>query len=268
MQKYRNVGKRIKMILFSLFIATGLFAQGLTPQDKLKNDFPKVKFEDIIDDFIFCEYRYDLANNTRFKVKLRNDKYVDMVLHKLLYGIHSSESIDLDLIDKKIDTIINYHNISSSNSAYDIINNVKDYWIDWGNDYKIVDYNVKVLSRLKFCDLNSLVDLVIEEDNKISVVHFIGSDSNIYNMDLYKGFLLFYVTVLKDFDEFKDKEFNKVYLHSLKNNKRHEIKYDETMESYVLEYLDEFTKTIHDNKFIKRRDNCSNCEYYGSVCKG
>ena len=235
---------------------------------KLKNDFPKVKFEDIIDDFIFCEYRYDLANNTRFKVKLRNDKYVDMVLHKLLYGIHSSESIDLDLIDKKIDTIINYHNISSSNSAYDIINNVKDYWIDWGNDYKIVDYNVKVLSRLKFCDLNSLVDLVIEEDNKISVVHFIGSDSNIYNMDLYKGFLLFYVTVLKDFDEFKDKEFNKVYLHSLKNNKRHEIKYDETMESYVLEYLDEFTKTIHDNKFIKRRDNCSNCEYYGSVCKG
>ena len=235
---------------------------------KFKNDFPKVKFEDIIDDFIFCEYRYDLANNTRFKVKLRNDKYVDMVLHKLLYGIHSSESIDLDLIDKKIDTIINYHNISSSNSAYDIINNVKDYWIDWGNDYKIVDYNVKVLSRLKFCDLNSLVDLVIEEDNKISVVHFIGSDSNIYNMDLYKGFLLFYVTVLKDFDEFKDKEFNKVYLHSLKNNKRHEIKYDETMESYVLEYLDEFTKTIHDNKFIKRRDNCSNCEYYGSVCKG
>ena len=42
MQKYRNVGKRIKMILFSLFIATGLFAQGLTPQDKLKNDFPQL----------------------------------------------------------------------------------------------------------------------------------------------------------------------------------------------------------------------------------
>lgn len=235
---------------------------------KLKNDFPKVKFEDILDDFIYCHYRYDLANNTRFKVKLRNDKYVNMVLHKLLNNIHSSEDIDSNLIHEKIDSIVKYHNISSYSVAYDIINNVKNYWEDYGNNYKILDNNIKILSRLKYCDLNSTIDLVIQEDNKISIVHFIGSDFNIPNLEMYKGFLLFYISILKEFDEYKDAEFNKVYLHSLENNERHEIEYDENMESYVLEYLDEFTKLIHDNHFEKFRDYCENCEYYGNVCKG
>lgn len=235
---------------------------------KLKNDFPKVKFENIVDDYLYCPYRYDLANNTRFKVKLRNDKYVNMVLLKLLNSIHGSENIDLNVINKKIDAIIKYHNISSSNIAYDIIKNVRDYWESWGKNYKILDSNIKILSRLKYCDLNSTIDLVIEDDNKISLVHFIGSDTNIPNIEMYKGFLLFYVTILKEFDEYKDKEFSKVYLHSLENNKCHEIEFDENMEVYVLEYLEEFTKSIYDNEFIKIRDNCSNCEYYGSVCKG
>lgn len=236
---------------------------------KLKNDFPKVKFEDILDDFIYCPYRYDLANNTRFKVRLRNDKYVNIVLHKLLNSIHSSEDkISKNEIDDKIKAILDYHSISSSNHSADIINNVRDYWDEWGKNYNIIDNNMKILSKLKYCDLNSVVDLVVEEDNKFSVVHFIGSDDNIPNIEMYKGFLLYYVSILKDFEEFKDKEFNKVYLHSLENNLRHEIDYDETMESYVLEYLNQFTKEIHDNQFDKSRTNCSNCEYYGNVCRG
>lgn len=235
---------------------------------KIKNDFPQVKFENILDDFIYCSYRYDLANNTRFKVNLRNDKYVDLVLHKLLNNIHNSENIDMDLIDSKINAIIKYHNISSSNNAFDIINNVRDYWEQWGSNYKIVDSNINILSRLKYCDLSSRVDLIIEEDNKLSVVHFIGSDSNIPDIEMYKGLSLFYITLLKDFDEFKDREFNKVYLHSLENNKRYEMEYEELMINYVLEYLEEFTKSIYHNQFEKIRNHCSNCEYYGSVCKG
>lgn len=235
---------------------------------KIKNDFPKVQFENIIDDYIYCAYRYDLANNTRFKVKLRNDKYVNLVLHKLLNGIHSSDNVDSDLVRKKIDAILKYHNIGVSSNAYDIINNVNNYWETWGKDYKIVNNNIKILSRLKFCDLTSIIDLVVEENDKLSVVHFIGTDLNIPNIEMYKGFLLFYISLLKEMDEYKDKEFNKVYLHSMDNNERYEIDYDENMEKYVLTYLEEFTQAIYDNQFIKLRDYCSKCEYYGSVCKG
>ena len=236
---------------------------------KIKNDFPKVKFEDILDDFIYCSHRYDLANNTRFKVKLKNDKYVNMVIHKLLNSIHYTKGdITLNLIDSKIEAIIEYHNISSSDNANEIIKNIKSYWDKWGREYKIVDSNIKILSQLKYCDLSSVIDLVIEEDGKISIVHFIGSDSNIPDINMYKGFLLFYISILKEFDEYKDKEFGKVYLHSLENNERHEIDYDENMEKYVLEYMEQFTKLIYEKKFDKTRKNCHNCEYYGNVCKG
>lgn len=234
---------------------------------KLKNDFPKVNFENFVDDFLYCDYRYDLANNTRFKVRLRNDKYVNMVLHKLLNNIYDDEIKTISDIDRKIETIVKYHNISTSNNAFKIIQNVSNYWNEWGKDYEVVDSNINILTRLKYCDLTSTIDLLIKDEDKLSIVHFIGSDSNIPNIDLYKTFLLFYVHVLKQFDEYKDKEFNKIYVHSLENNKRYEVNYDENSKNQVLEYLDISTEQIHENIF-KKVDNCSTCEYYGNVCTG
>ena len=235
---------------------------------KQKNDFPHVNFEDIMDDFLYCEYRYDLANNTRFKVKLRNDKYVNIVLHKLLNSVHSDENISLGRIDAKINTVLNYHNIKEFSNAYDVINNVRDYWFDYGNKYDIVDNNIKLFSQLQYCDLHSIIDLVIKEDGKISIAHFIGSDENILDIDHYMDCLLYYFNLLKEWDEFKGYEFNKIYLHSLKNNKRYEREYDEELEEDVLDYIHEITKVIHDNDFMRVTDNCATCEYFGSVCKG
>ena len=42
MQEPINVGRRIETILFSLFIVASLLAQSLSPQDKLKKDFPQL----------------------------------------------------------------------------------------------------------------------------------------------------------------------------------------------------------------------------------
>lgn len=235
---------------------------------KQKNDFPYIKFEDIVEDYLYCEFRYDLANNTRFKVKLRNDKYVNIVLHKLLNSVHGDENISLGRIDAKINTIIDYHNIDKFSNAYDVINNVRNYWIDYGNKYDIVDNNIALFTQLQYCDLNSVIDLVIKEDDKISIVHFIGSDETIIDIDDYMDCLLYYFTLLKELDEFKDYEFNKVYLHSLKNNKRYEREYDEESEEDARDYLSEVTRVIHDNDFRRDTDNCDTCEYFGSVCKG
>lgn len=42
MQAYKNIGRRVVTIFTALFIVATLFAQGLNPQDKLKNDFPQL----------------------------------------------------------------------------------------------------------------------------------------------------------------------------------------------------------------------------------
>ena len=235
---------------------------------KQKNDFPNVNFEDILDDYLYCEYRYDLANNTRFKVKLRNDKYVNMVLHKLLNNIHGDENISLGRLDAKINDVINYHNIKDFGNANEIINNVRNYWMDYGSKYEIISSNIKLFTQLQYCDMHSVIDLVIKEDDKVSVVHFIASDENIPDIETYMNCLLYYITLLKELDDFKDCEFNNIYLHSLNNNKRYEQAYDEELEEDVLDYLGDITKVIHDKGFIRDTGNCETCEYYGSVCKG
>ena len=235
---------------------------------KQKNDFPNIHFEDIVDDFLYCGHRYDLANNTRFKVKLRNDKYVNIILHKLLNNVHDDKEISLGRVDAKINTMLDYHNINDSHNAYGILKNVREYWMEYGSKYEIVKSNIKIFTQHQYCDMHSVIDLVVKEDNKISIVHFIGSDENILDMETYMNCLLYYFTLLKDLDEFKDYEFNKVYLHSLKNNERYEQVFDEELEEDALDYLGEITKDIHDNAFVRDTDNCESCEYYGSVCKG
>lgn len=235
---------------------------------KQKNDFPNVYFENWLDDYLYCEYRYDLANNTRFKVKLRNDKYLNIVLHQLLENVHVDEEISLGRVDAKIKEILEFHNIKDFNSAHDILNNVRNYWMDYGRKYEVLSSNIKIFTPLQYCDLHSVIDLVIKEDDKISVVHFIASDETIPDIETYMNCLLYYFTLLKEMDEFKDCEFNKVYLHSIKNNKRYEQIYEEDLEEDVLDYLGDATRVIHDNDYMRNTDNCESCEYYGSVCKG
>ncbi|MEE3491129.1 MAG: ATP-dependent helicase, partial [Methanobrevibacter sp.] len=226
---------------------------------KQKNDFPNIYFENLLDDYLYCDYRYDLANNTRFKVKLRNDKYVNMVLHKLLDKVHSDENISLGRIDAKINEILEYHNIKEFNNAYEIINNVRDYWMEYGRKYDIMESNNKLFNQYQYCDLYSVIDLVIKEDDKISLVHFIGSDENIPDIDEYMSCLLYYFNLLKELDEFSDYEFNKVYLHSLKNNKRYEQIYDEELEEDVVDFIEDAMRVIHNKEFVRNTDNCETC---------
>ena len=249
---------------------------------KINDIFPHVNFEDIINDYLYCSYRYDIANNTRFKVKLKNDKYIDMVLHNLLENIHSKVNIsnekEIDYvgffseedIDRKINTIINYHNLNYNQEVLKIIKNVKDYWNEYGKNYKIVNNDIKILTQMKYCDLHSKIDLIIEEDDgELSVVKFIGTDTNIPDLEIYKFYLVFYVHVLKELDEYKDKKFKNIYLHSLYNNKRHDpIPFDQELCEFIKEDIQKYTLSIHDNKYAKNIDNCENCEYFGNVCRG
>ena len=123
---------------------------------------------------------------------------------------------------------------------------------------------------MEYCDLRSKIDLIIEEDDgELSVVKFIGTDANIPDLEIYRYYLVFYVHVLKELDEYKDKEFKNIYLHSLYNNKRHDpISFDQELCDLIKKDIQEYTQNIHDNKYAKNTDNCKNCEYFGNVCRG
>ena len=146
---------------------------------------------------------------------------------------------------------------------------MKHYWWKYGGKYNVKRNKFKFITKLKYCDLYSQVDLIVQEDDgSLSVVKFIPTDSNIPSKDMYNSLLHFYINRLKEFKEYERCEFKNIYLHSLENNQRYVIKYDEEMAKKALNLLDKSTKNIYDNNWTRFRRNCENCEYFGTVCRG
>ena len=223
---------------------------------------------EILSDYLYCPYRYDIINNTRFNVKVRNRKNVESTLHNLIYRIHNEKEITSDDVDEKVQAIIKYHNLSADEIANNIIKNVNNYWEKYGKDYDVIKSNISIRKPMKNCDIKGKVDLIIKEENdEISLVQFIGSDYKISDLQQYLICLYFYVSILKEYDEFKEYNFKNIILHSIENNKRHVIPYDDNYEIDTLDYIENIVNDIVDEKFIKKESpKCADCECNGIYC--
>lgn len=223
---------------------------------------------EILTDHLFCPYRYDILNNTRFKVKLRNQKHVEKTLHSLIYSIHNKQDITSEQVNEKIQAIINFHNLSSNPVSNKIIESVNVYWNKYGQNYDVIKSNISVRKQMKNCDIKGKVDLIVREnDDEVSIVQFIGSDYKIADfIDKYMLCSYFYVSVLKEYDEFKDYTFKNIILHSIDNDKRHMMPFNSNYEGSVLDYLEGITTQISEEKFPKDLSRCNECECNGNHC--
>ena len=228
-----------------------------------------LNMNEILSDYLYCPYRYDIINNTKFYIKVRNRKNVESALHSLIYMIHSDKTITTTEVSEKVQAIIDYHNLSADEISNNIIENVNSYWDKYGKDYDVLKTNISVRKQMKNCDIKGKVDLVVkEEDGKISIVQFIGSDYNISEfLDHYMMCLYLYVSILKEYEEFKDYEFKNVILHSIENNEMHLIPYNSNYEIDTLDFIENIATDIVEEKFIKKpSDRCNRCECNGSHC--
>lgn len=235
-----------------------------------ENETIKVlKLDEILSDYLYCPFRYDIIHNTRFNIKIRNRKNVESALHNLLYMIHNEEEITAEEVDEKVQAIINYHNLSADQLSNNIMENVNDYWKKYGKNYDVVKCNISLRKQLKNCDIKGNVDLIVKEnEEELSVVQFIGSDYLISEfLQQYMICLYFYVSILKEYDEFKDYKFKRIILHSIENNKIYEIPYNADYEIDTLDYLENIVNDIVDEVFVKKpSDRCNICECNGTHC--
>ena len=220
----------------------------------------EVLFEDIMDDYIICPYKYYLSNETKFAVDVIDDDHVEMVLHRLLSGIHCQNNLTDEDIKLKVETILKRHNISIFEKDYDIISNVTNYWNEYGKNYKIIKKDYVVSKQLKKCDLKGTIDLIVEDDVGYSIVKFIGSDDKILDISFYELLLHYYVSALKEDKLFKEEKLNYIILHSLDTNSVQKFSIKDIYEKYSLRQLEKITSRIMDKKFIKK-NNCEKCGY-------
>ena len=221
---------------------------------------PELSFEKILNDYIFCPYKYYLSNEPKFAAEVSDDAHLEMVLHSLLNSIHSNDDLKDEDIKLNVDTMLKYHDLSRFENDKKIIANVTNYWNDYGKDYNVFKKNYVVSKHLSECDLSGTIDLIVEEDTGYSIVQFIGSDNRILDMSHYELFLHFYSSALKEDVLFKDKKLNYIVLHSLETNSIKTFKINEDYEKYCVKKLDLISAEILNKKFIKK-DNCENCEY-------
>ena len=234
-----------------------------------ENETIKVlNLNEILSDYLFCPYRYDILNNTRFAVRIRNQKHVESELHQLIHAIHNKDGITDEEVDEKIQSKIRYHNLSSDEIANNMIENVGVYWRDYGKNYEVIKSNISLRKQMINCDIKGTVDLIVKEnDDEVSIVQFIGSDYKIIDfLDEYMIYLYFYVSVLKNYDEFKEYRFKNIILHSIDNNKVHVVPYRSIYENDVLDSLEDIANNIVDEKFGKTLSRCVNCECNGNHC--
>ena len=238
--------------------------------------FPELNFEDIMRYYLFCPVCYDIFYNFKFRNK-NDDSFSEDRLHTILNKLFSTNNVTEEYIDNLIEKTKESYAIPINSQTAQILNNIPNFWEDYGKDYKVfkdmVDYKVSTI--MDYCDLNGTIDLIVENDDKtVSIIQIIGTNWKIErNFAGYRKLLRFYGIVLKELDnEFgilNGYTIKDIILHSIKENKRYDpIPIDVKHEKSTLKRLNKITKKIIHEDYIKSHKNCYVCDYKDGICKG
>ena len=235
------------------------------------NLFRQIDFEDVLDDYLYCPLRYNLANNLSFQNPHNINKFINSKLRVILNAIHNPKlrkDWSREEIHELVAGVVRSYSFASKTmrrELEELFDNVADYWIDYGRDYEIVDYSHPVTLEVDGYDVNGIIDLIVRQnDGGVSLVHFIRSRDEMRNFHyFYMENLLYYAYALLENEEF---QVNSLILHVLDENKQYEIDFD-VSNDFVIEFLSSVIRNIEDEKYPRHSVNCTNCEFADSTCK-
>lgn len=235
------------------------------------NMFRQIDFEDILDDYLYCPLRYNMANNLNFQNPYNINKFINSKLRVILNAIHNPK-LQKDWsrreIHDMVEGVVRSYSFASKTmkkELEEIFDNIADYWLDYGRGYEIVDYSHPVTLEVDGYDINGIIDLIVNQnDGGVSLVHFIRSRDEMRNFHyFYMENMLYYAYALLENEEY---QINSLILHVLDENKQYEIDFD-MANDFVLEFLSSVVRNIEDENYSKHLINCDNCEFNGITCK-
>lgn len=229
----------------------------------------RVSFEKINSDYIVCPKKYNLLNNLSYRNPQNNNSFANDLLHIILSDIHKKSlkiTVDDNVIEDIMKVILNSYSITSDNiynEVMDEISNIKDYWREYGRNYEILGYNLNISMDLGFCDLTGKIDLVIKDDDGISIVKFITSLEDIHNFNKFITNINFYGSLIKNHDDYVEFDVKNIILHSIKENKQFSTPYDDN----IIKDLKKIVDNIFHDDFKVNNDYCDTCEFNNIICK-
>lgn len=235
--------------------------------------FPELIFENIINDYLFCPVYYDIYDNTKFKNNYNDDFFTNQRVQFTLEKIFSKKNISDKEIDEIIEDIKESFMIKTGDETSKILNKIPDFWNKYGKHYtplENVEMGVSAAYIMNNCDLHCRIDLIVKEDEEsISIVKFVSSNEKISKfIDFYKYLLSFYAIMIKDNDIIKKYKIKNIILHSILENEKYEVPYDENSEKDIVKILTGYVNKIINEEFDKHTNNCMRCPYKNTICKG
>ena len=112
-------------------------------------------------------------------------------------------------------------------------------------------------------DINGVIDLIINDGDGVSLVHFIRTREEMKSFHaFYMELLSFYAISLK---ENEDINVENLILYVLDESKIYETEFNKN--EFVLDYLESIVKNIDNNDYSKHTVHCDKCEFSSLICK-
>ena len=230
------------------------------------NLFNQVDFEDILQDYLFCPLRYNLESNLNFKNPTNINKFIDSKLQIIVNRLHNDKFMtdwDREGIEHLVSEVIkSYSFMSNEKSIRELFNNFADYWQEYGRNFDVVKTSYPVSLEVKGYDINGVIDLIVNDNDGVSLIKFIRTRDEIKNYhSFYMELLGYYGLALS---EREDVNVENLMLYVLDEGKLYEKEY--VRDEFILEYLAGVVENISHDDYTKHTVRCSGCEFNGLIC--
>ena len=231
------------------------------------NLFNQIDFESILDDYLFCPLRYNLESNLKFKNPKNINKFVDSKIRIIVNRLHNDKFMtdwDRESIENLVSEVIKSYSFSSGEkSLKELFNNFAEYWQVYGRNFDVVSTAHPVSLELNGHDINGVIDLVINDGDGVSLVHFIRTRDEMKNYhSFYMELLNYYALALS---EREDVKVENLILYVLDEGKLYEKEFIEN--EFTVEFLSSVVKNISADNYSKHHVNCDKCEFNDLICQ-
>lgn len=231
------------------------------------NMFNQIEFESILEDYLFCPLRYNLESNLKFKNPKNINKFIDSKLRIIVNRLHNDKFMtdwDSQSIENLVSEVIkSYSFASGEKNLKELFNNFTDYWNEYGRNFDVVKTSHPVSLEVNGYDINGVVDLIVNDGDAVSLVHFIRTRDEMKNYhSFYMELLSYYALALK---EREDVDVENIMLYVLDEGKLYEKEF--VKDEFILEYLASVVDSISDDDYSKHHINCGHCDFNGLICQ-
>ena len=225
-------------------------------------------------DYNKCPHEYNLKYNYGFAYSDNKYLFYGTIAHSIMNQIHqkalSGQEVTNSLIEEIIDKVAdNNKNIDRESEVFTIIKKgILCYWNDTGKYWDIMASEYPFTSIRDNYILTGQIDLIIRDDNDITIVDFKTTDTDLKTVTAedhkkYSQQLSMYAIALKDDPDYKDYNISKGIIYAIKNNAMIEYSLDDTVLSSMEEEIEDTVANIKADNFDKcNDDNCQGCNLF------